>query len=543
MLALVCTALVGLPVASIFASFVGAVGSAEILRHLAATVLPAALLETLLLSCGVAVGVVVIGAAVGWISATCEFPGRRMFDWALLLPLAMPAYIVAYAYTDALQYSGPLQSALRDAFAWQRGDYWFPEIRSVPGAMFVFSVALYPYVYLLARTAFLSRTASMIDAARSLGLTPWQTWWQVNLPLARPAIAAGALLALMETLADYGATAYFGLQTFTVAIYRAWFALGDRTAASQLAAMLLLLVLAILALERHARGRARFFTPTASQRPASRAQLKGMRAAAASAACLLPVLLGFVIPVVLLLRLLWPARDVVDWLRYFAWLSNTVGIAVAGAALVLVIVLGLAYAARAAERGVPHLLVQSAVRLMSLGYALPGAVVAVGILVPLARFDNGLDATVRATTGWHTGLLLTGSVFALLYGYLVRYFAVAFQSVEAGLARITPAMDASARSLGSSPWETFVRVHLPVLTPSVLAAALLVLVDVMKELPATLVLRPFNFDTLAVVAFQLASDERLGEAALPALTIVAVGVLPVALLSHAIARATGPGHA
>ncbi len=543
MLALACTALVGLPVLSIFASFVGAAGSAETLRHLAATVIPAALLETLLLSCGVAVGVVVIGAAVGWISATCEFPGRRMFDWALLLPLAMPAYIVAYAYTDALQYSGPLQSALRDAFAWQRGDYWFPEIRSVPGAMFVFSVALYPYVYLLARTAFLSRTASMIDAARSLGLTPWQTWWQVNLPLARPAIAAGALLALMETLADYGATAYFGLQTFTVAIYRAWFALGDRTAASQLAALLLLLVLAILALERRARGRARFFTPTASQRPAPRARLKGMRAAAAFAACLLPVLLGFVIPVVLLLRLLWPARDLVDWPRYLAWLSNTVGIAVAGAALVLVIVLGLAYAARAAERGVPQLLVQTAVRLMSLGYALPGAVVAVGILVPLARFDNGLDAIVRATTGWHTGLLLTGSVFALLYGYLVRYFAVAFQSVEAGLARITPAMDASARSLGSSPWETFVRVHLPVLAPSVLAAALLVLVDVMKELPATLVLRPFNFDTLAVVAFQLASDERLGEAALPALTIVAVGMLPVALLSRAIARTTGPGHA
>ncbi len=307
--------------------------------------------------------------------------------------------------------------------------------------------------------------------------------------------------------------------------------------------MLLLLVLAILALERHARGRARFFTPTASQRPAPRAQLKGMRAAAASAACLLPVLLGFVIPVVLLLRLLgrratlsigldtslgFQTRSASRW-QALRWSSSSC--------------LGLAYAARAAERGVPQLLVQSAVRLMSLGYALPGAVVAVGILVPLARFDNGLDAIVRATTGWHTGLLLTGSVFALLYGYLVRYFAVAFQSVEAGLARITPAMDASARSLGSSPWETFVRVHLPVLAPSVLAATLLVLVDVMKELPATLVLRPFNFDTLAVVAFQLASDERLGEAALPALTIVAVGMLPVALLSRAIARATGPGHA
>ena len=494
------------------------------------------MLETLLLSCGVAVGVVVIGAATGWIGASCEFPGRRLFDWALLLPLAMPAYIVAYAYTDALQYSGPLQSALRAAFAWQRGDYWFPEIRSVPGAMFVFSVVLYPYVYLLARTAFLARTASMIDAARSLGLTPWQTWWQVNLPLARPAIAAGALLALMETLADYGASAYFGLQTFTVAIYRAWFALGDRTAASQLAAVLL----AAGARDPGARTACAWPCPLlhAHSEPASgaagategrpcRGRVCGLPAAGRARLCDA----GHAAAATSLAG----ARRC-RLASIPCWLANTVGIALAGAALVLVVVLGLAYAARAAERGVPQLLVQSAVRLMSLGYALPGAVVAVGILVPLARFDNGLDALVtRDDRRWSTGLLLTGSVFALLYGYLVRYFAVAYQSVEAGLARITPTMDASARSLGSSPFDTFVRVHLPILAPSVLAAALLVFVDVMKELPATLVLRPFNFDTLAVVAYQLASDERLGEAALPALTIVAVGVLPVALLSRAIA--------
>ena len=542
-LAVICTGIVGLPVLSIFASFSEAGPSAETLRHLVSTVIPTALLETALLAAGTAVGVIVIGAATGWIAATCDFPGRRVFEWALLLPLAMPAYIVAYAYTDALQFSGPVQSALRATFDWRRGDYWFPEIRSIGGGVFVLAVVLYPYVYLLARTAFLARTAAMIDAARSLGLSPWQTWWQVNLPLARPAIAAGALLALMETLADYGATAYFGLQTFTVAIYRAWFALGDRMAASQLAAVLLLLVLAVLAFELRARGRARFFTPTASQRPAPRSVLKGARAVAAVIVCLVPILLGFVLPVALLIRLLLPASSMTDWARYLGWLTNTVGIAVAGAMLVLLTVLALAYAARAAERGRSRTMVQIAVRLMSLGYALPGAVVAIGILVPLAQFDNGLDALARQLLGVGTGLLLTGSVFALLYGYLVRYFAVAFQSVEAGLARITPAMDASARSLGSSPAQTFMRVHLPILTPSVLAASLLVLVDVMKELPATLVLRPFNFDTLAVIAYQMASDERLGEAALPALTIVAVGVLPVALLSRAIARAAGPGHA
>ena len=543
LLALACTAVVGLPVLSIFASFIDGPASAETLRHLAATIIPQALLETAILSVGVVIGVVTLGAATGWLAATCDFPGRRVFEWALLLPLAMPAYIVAYAYTDALQFAGPVQTALREAFGWRRGDYWFPEIRSLAGGAFVFSVVLYPYVYLLARTAFLARTASMIDAARSLGLSPWQTWWHVNIPLARPAIAAGALLALMETLADYGASVYFGLQTFTVAIYRAWFSLGDRMAASQLAAVLLLLVLGILVLERHARGRARFFTPTASQRPAARAVLHGGAAAAAFAACVLPVLLGFVLPVVLLLRLLLPAWNTVDWSRFVHWLVNTVGIAIGGAAIVLITVMGLAYAARAAERGLPAWLVRVSVRLMSLGYALPGAVVAVGILIPLATFDNALDGMLKNAIGIGTGLLLTGSVFALLYGYLVRYFAVAYQSVEAGLSRITPTMDASARSLGSSTFDTFVRVHLPILAPSVLAAVLLVFVDVMKELPATLVLRPFNFDTLAVVAYQLAADERLAEAALPALTIGAVGVLPVVLLSRAIARAAGPGHA
>jgi iron(III) transport system permease protein len=539
LLALACGAVVGLPVLSIFASFLDSPESTATLQHLAETIIPAALLETALLSVGVTIGVVVIGAATGWIAATCDFPGRRMFEWALLLPLAMPAYIVAYAYTDALQFAGPLQTTLRDAFGWRRGDYWFPEIRSLAGGAFVFSVVLYPYVYLLARTAFLARTASMIDAARSLGLTPWQTWWQVNVPLARPAIAAGALLALMETLADYGASVYFGLQTFTVAIYRAWFSLGDRMAASQLAAVLMVLVLGILAIERRARGRARFVTPTASQRPAARAVLRGWTAAGAFAACLLPVLLGFVLPVALLLRLLVPQWNSIDWSRYLHWLANTIGIATSGALVVLLIVMALAYASRATERGLPATLVRASVRLMSLGYALPGAVIAVGILTPLARFDNELDALLKSALGVGTGLLLTGTVFALLYGYLVRYFAVAYQSIEAGLARITPTMDASARSLGASPFDTFLRVHLPILAPSVLAAVLLVFVDVMKELPATLVLRPFNFDTLAVIAYQMASDERLAEAALPALTIVAAGVIPVIVLSRAIAGAGG----
>jgi iron(III) transport system permease protein len=542
-LAAVCGALVALPVLGVFGSFRELTAALDTLQHLIATVIPSALFETGVLAMGVGTGVIALGASTAWVVATCEFPGRRVFEWALLLPLAMPAYIVAYAYTDYLQFSGPLQSALRGAFGWQRGDYWFPEIRSLAGAAFVFTVVLYPYVYLLARTAFLARTAAMIDAARSLGLSPWQTWWRVNLPLARPAIAAGVLLALMETIADYGASAYFGLQTFTTAIYRAWFSLGDRAAASQLASVLLLLVLVLFYVEHRARGRARFFTPTASQRPAPRSPLAGVRAAWAFALCTAPVVLGFALPLALLVRLLLPAWQTLDWARYVSWVGNTLTIGAAAAVLVLAAVLALAYTARSVTQGRAALLVRAAVKLMSLGYAVPGAVIAVGILIPLAAFDNRLNAALAAALGAGPGLLLTGSVFALLYGYLVRYFAVGYQSVESGLARITPAMDASARSLGSSPLDTFARVHLPILRPSVLAAALLVFVDVMKELPATLVLRPFNFDTLAVIAYQMASDERLGEAALPALTIVAAGVFPVALLSRAISRAAGPGHA
>lgn len=527
---------VGLPVASVFASFFSA-GTGDTLLHLATTIIPRAALETAMLCALVLGGVVLLGAPAAWLVAAHDFPGRRFFEWGLLLPMAMPAYIVAYAYTDFLQFSGPLQSLLRENFQWNRGDYWFPEIRSLPGAAFVFAVVLYPYVYLLARTAFMARTASMQDAARVLGVSPWAAWWRVNLPLARPAIAAGALLALMETIADYGAAQYFGLQTFTTSVLRAWFSLGDRVAASQLAGVLLLVVLVIVWLESRARGRARFFTPTASQRPAPRVALAGWRGGLAAAACALPIVVGFLLPVLLLVRLLAPAWDSVPWPRYAGWLFNTVFIAAAAAALALVFVLLLAYAQRMITRGAPAWLVRASVRVMSLGYAVPGAVIAVGILVPLAALDRQIDGAARALVGVGTGLLLTGSVFALLYGYLVRYFAVAYQPVEAGLARITPAMDASARSLGASPAEVFRRVHLPLLAPSVLAAALLVFVDVMKELPATLLLRPFNFDTLAVVAYQFAADERLGEAAAPSLTIVAAGVLPVILLSRAISRA------
>jgi iron(III) transport system permease protein len=540
LLAAVCAAAVLFPLFGLLTSFADIAASIDTLQHLAGTVIPRAAGETALLVALVALGVIVLGSTSAWLIAAYDFPGRRIFEWALLVPLAMPAYIVAYAYTDFLQFSGPLQSALRASFGWQRGDYWFPEIRSVPGAAFVFTVTLYPYVYLLARTAFLARTAAMADAARSLGLSPLRSWLHVNLPMARPAVAAGAALALMETVADYGAASYFGLQTFTTAIYRAWFSLGDRIAASQLASVLLAVVLVLMAFELRARGRARFVASPNSARPAQRTVLAGGRGVVALLACMLPLAAGFALPMAILVGLAAPAVHELDVGRYVQWLWHSVALGGGAALIAVAVAVALAYAVRLTPRGPAARAVALAARLMNLGYAVPGIVIAVGILLPLATFDNALDAWMKAHFGIGTGLLLTGSVTALLYAYVVRYFAVGFQPIEAGLARITPAMDASARSLGASPREVFARVHLPLLSPSLFAAALLVFVDVMKELPATLVLRPFNFDTLAVIAYQLAADERLGEAAIPSLTIVAVGVLPVILLSRAIARSSQP---
>jgi len=541
LLAAVCAAAVLFPLLGVMASFADLSATLDTLQHLAGTVIPRAAGETGLLVALVAAGVIVLGSTSAWLVAAYDFPGRRIFEWALLLPLAMPAYIVAYAYTDFLQFAGPVQSGLRASLDWQRGDYWFPEIRSVPGAAFVFTVTLYPYVYLLARTAFLARTASMADAARSLGYSPLRGWLHVNLPMARPAVAAGAALALMETVADYGAASYFGLQTFTTAIYRAWFSLGDRIAASQLASVLLAGVLILMAFELRARGRARFVAAPNSARPAQRTSLTGSRGVMALLACCLPLAAGFVVPMAILIVLAAPAVHELDAGRYLQWLWHSVALGASAALIAVAVAVALAYAMRLSARGLSARAVAAAARLMNLGYAVPGIVIAVGILLPLAAFDNALDAWTKARFGFGTGLLLTGSIAALLYAFVVRYFAVAFQPIEAGLGRITPAMDASARSLGASPREVFSRVHLPLLVPSLFAAALLVFVDVMKELPATLVLRPFNFDTLAVIAYQLAADERLGEAAIPSLTIVVVGVLPVILLSRAITRSSQPG--
>ena len=499
----------------------------DLLRHQADTVLPGYLLQTALLAVGVGAGVMLLGAACAAAVSLFDFPGRRVFEWALLLPLAMPAYVLAYAWTDALQYSSPLQTALRRLLGVQ-APLW-PDVRSLWGAVLLFVLCLYPYVYLLARAALAERGVQMLEAARLLGAPLRRRVLQVALPLARPAIAAGVALALMETLADYGVGAYFGLSTFSTGVYKAWLVMNDPMAAAQLASLLLLTVTLLLTTERRAQARLRFAAGRSAHGHEARAvPLRGRRAAAAWLLCALPVAFGFVLPVLWLLRMLWVEAGASEFglplQRFAAWSASSLRLAALGAAAATLLALALSVAQRRGgrDRWLPLL-----TRMVSLGYAVPGAVVAVGILLPLAWLQQRWPQL--GASAW-----VTGTIAGLMYAYLVRFSAVALQSVESGLARVPRSIDDTARLLGASPARVFMQLHLPLLRRSALAAALLVFVDVMKELPATLVLRPFGSDTLAVVAYNLARDERLGEAALPSLAIVAVGLLPVLLLSRAL---------
>jgi iron(III) transport system permease protein len=525
--------LAALPVVAIVARGLAA-GSGATWTHLAATVLPQFVANTLALVALVGIGVAFGGTAAGWLVARRRFPGSRFLEWSLLLPLAMPSYVMAYAYTDFLDYAGPVQTALRTAFHWSRGDYWFPDIRSLPGAATMFVFALYPYVYLLARTAFVERPPVLIEAARTLGLNRRQAFWRVELPLARPAIAGGVALALMETLADYGTVAYFAVDTFTTGIYRAWFSLGDRVAAAQLATALLVFVVAAVMLERASRGAMRTHGGARSRRVAQAAEIRltGVRAWTATALCVIPLLTGFVVPLALLLRLALGESELELTARFFGWAWNSLRVSGTAAVLAVVLATLVAYAVRLA----PGFVTRAGSRVLTLGYAVPGTVLAVGVLLPLGAVDAWTVEAAHRTGVGHPGLLLTGTVFALVYAYLVRYFAVAWNGIEPGFARVTPAMDDAARSLGVGAWRTLVRVHAPLLGRSGAAALLLVFVDVMKELPATLVLRPFNFDTLATQTYLLAKDERLAEASLPSLAIVAVGLVPITVLARMVRR-------
>lgn len=525
-----------LPVLAVLGSWLpvgqGDALAGPILREMAATVLPGYLWTTVWLGLLVALGAAIVGTATAAAVTLFDFRGRRQLEWLLLLPLAMPAYVTAYAYTDFLQFSGPLQTWLRETYGLE--GRLLPEVRSLGGAVWVFIFSLYPYVYLLARTALGERAAHLMEAARLMGAPLSRRIRAVALPLARPAVAAGVALVVMETLADFGVVSYFGIPTFTTGIYKAWLSMDNRIAAAQLATFLLILVVLLLQLELRAQRRMRFVTGGTGRAGSAEAQplrLRGWRSALAWLVCLLPVLMGFVAPVVFMLRPLASDWSVLPWDRFIDWAINSVRLGAITSVLAVAIAVTLAFAVR---RDRHSAITRGVVQLASLGYAVPGAVIVVGLLLPVGWVQ-------QARPEWGFAGLVTATAVGIVWAYLVRFCAVALQSMQSGYARIPASLDDSARMLGTGPWGLLSRVHWPLLRRSTAAAALLVFVDVMKELPATMVLRPFNSDTLAVVAYQLARDERLGEAALPSLALVLVGLVPVIMLSRTLrAERSGP---
>lgn len=509
-----------------------ATGGTDTIRHLMETVLAGYAGTTLVLVLLVAIGTGMVGVGAAWLVTMTRFPGVRLLEVVLVLPLAFPAYVLAYAYTFILDHPGIVQTTLREVTGWGPRDYWFPEIRSVGGAALMLVLVLYPYVYLLARAAFVQQSAGAFLAARALGNTSLQAFWRVSLPMARPAIASGVLLAVMETIADFGTVSYFGVQTFATGIYTSWFSLGDRTGAAQLALCLLGFALALALAERTSRGRARYHHAGKQQAKMPPVELRGGQAALAVVFCALPVLLGFVLPVLVLFEMGLESEQSLFSKRYLGFLQNSVTLAMTAAMLTVGAAICLGFYQRL-RPGRPSALAGHVSRL---GYAVPGGVIAVGLMVPFAAFDNALDAWMRANFEIRTGLLITGSIWLLVAAYMVRFMAAALGAYEGGQATLHANMDAAARSLGQGPLGMLRRVHLPILTPSLMTALLIVFVDVMKELPATLIMRPFNYDTLAVQAYRLASDERLEGAAVPSLVIMLVGLLPVILICRQVGR-------
>lgn len=497
--------------------------------HLMTTVLPRYLTTTLLLMLGVAVLAAAMGTGAAWLVSQYRFPGRDWLAWALLFPLAIPAYVGAYALVDVLDYAGPLQSALRATFGWTSArDYWFPQTRSLLGAVLVLSFALYPYVYLLARSAWREQSGATYEVARALGCGPLGMFLRVGLPLARPAIAAGVALALMETVADYGTVHHFGVQTLTTGVFSTWLNGGNAGGAAQISLVILALILLLVGLERAGRGGARFHQASRAQRPVERQRIIGSRRWLATGLCLLPFAGGFLLPVLVMLSHAakapegWLAPGLMEALRNTLVVGGLAAVATVGAAVYLVYALRMAGSA----------LVQWLLPFTLIGYAAPGAVLALGLLVPLAALDHRVADAVLALTGWDPGLMITGTAFALGLAYMVRFFGIAQGAVDAAFGRVSPSLPMAARSLGRSAGGALGAVYLPLMRGSVLTALLVVFVDCVKELPATLLLRPFNYNTLSTRVFELASLERLSEAAPAALVVMGVGLIAVAIVAR-----------
>ena len=509
-----------------------ATGGTETLNHLADTVLLRYTLTTLALMAIVTIGTAIVGTGSAWLVTMTSFPGRAVLEIMLALPFAFPAYVIGYAYTDFLDHPGAVQTLLRNVTGWGPRDYWFPEIRSIGGAGLMFVLVLYPYVYLLARSAFLRETATANLAARTLGRGATGAFWSVSLPMARPAIAGGVLLAVMETIADFGTVSYFGIQTFATGIYTSWFSFADRGGAAQLAFCLLIFALVVATLERIQRGAARNHGAGNVARRAKQTRLSGWKAYGAFLFCATPVFLGFILPLMLLFEMSLGSEQQLFSARYLNFVINSIILASTAALATVLMALFLA----SYKRFTPNRFSRAASSIARIGYAVPGGVIAVGILVPFAALDNWIDAFSEAYFNVSTGLLFTGTITVLVMAYMVRFMAAALNAYDSGLSTINTNIESVSKTLGCRPGEILFRVHFPILKTSIFTAMLIVFVDVMKELPATLIMRPFNFDTLAVQAHRLASDERLAGAAVPSLVIVLVGLIPVILLCRRISN-------
>jgi iron(III) transport system permease protein len=529
------SALLAIPVICILLSIF--FPSGDVWQHLYGTVLPSYVFNSLVLVLGVGILVLILGTVPAWLITMYRFPGSKILGWALLLPMAIPAYIIAYTYTGLLDVAGPLQVGLREVFDWQYGDYWFPEVRSLGGAITMLSLVLYPYVYLLSRAAFIEQSLCVLEVSRTLGCGPYSSFFKVALPLARPAIIAGLSLVMMETLADYGTVQYFGVATFTTGIFRTWFGLGSSIAAAQLAAVLLMFIMLVVLLEAWSRRQARYHHTSNRYSKLVQYPFGGWLRLLATLVCVLPVAFGFIIPAVQLF--IWAMqtwRQVVDT-SFLALIGHSIELA----AITSLVAIGLSLFVAYGKRVMSTPLTRIIVRFLGMGYAIPGTVIAIGVLIPFAWVDNSIDAWMRSHMDISTGLLFSGTIFALVFAYLVRFLPVSLNTVEAGLSKIRPSMDEVGRSMGLKVGTILAKVHVPMLKGSILTAALLVFVDVLKELPATLILRPFNFNTLAIRTYELANEERLADAANPALAIVLVGIIPVIILSRSISRAR-PGN-
>lgn len=523
--------LILMPVASVLLIALSA--KEPVWGHLANTVLPDALASTLILMTGAALLAALIGTLAAWLVTMYRFPGRDAADKLLVLPLAIPVYIAAYAYTDLLDYAGPIQSGLRAAFAWKSaGDYVFPDIRSTGGAVWIFALSLYPYVYLSARASFEQQSVCALEVARTLGCSPLETFWRVALPMARPAIAAGVSLVLMEALNDLGAVQYLGVETLSASIYATWMQRSNLAGAAQLAIVMLLMIAVLLVAERWARSLGLSQPPAGRYRPITFQDLSGIRGALALLAAVTPFLFGFAVPFLVLARHFIRHAGVTDFAGYFSAAMNSVLLALWVSAATLAIALTLAYALRFDRKSIAKPFVAVA----GLGYAVPGTVLAVGLLSPLASFDNGIDAAMRGSLGISTGLLLSGSLFAVTLALVIRFLTIALGQVNAGLSGVSANIDAAAKTLGTASSGELFRLHLPALKPALGAAVLLVFVDTIKELPATLLLRPFNFETLATRIYSLTATEQFEEAAVGAVAIVVIGLLPVLFLHQTLRR-------